>query len=115
MRRLTADSGTAPRTTSMRKRLLSAGMAAAIAAVSLTCVVARRTSTTAAETPSPAKAGSTPKTSWGKPDLQGIWSREVDISLERPTKYGNQEFFTDEERAELDRQIADIVNRESDE
>ena len=60
-----------------------------------------------------AKAGATPKTPWGKPDLQGIWSREVDIPLERPAKYANQEFFTDEERAELDRQIAGIINRDS--
>src|SRR5262249_34492572 len=50
-----------------------------------------------------------------KPDLQGIWSREFDIPLERPAKYASQEFFTDEQRAELDRLIADIVNRESDE
>ena len=99
----------------MNERLLPGGVATAIAAASLTCVVACRTSTTKLEAPSVAKAGPAPKTSWGKPDLQGIWSREFDIPLERPTKYANQEFFTDAERVELDHQIADIVNRESDE
>jgi hypothetical protein len=60
-----------------------------------------------------AAAGQGPKTPWGAPDLQGIWSRAVDIPLERPAKYANQEFFTDEQRAELDRLIADIVGRDS--
>src|SRR5256886_3606432 len=49
----------------------------------------------------------------GGPDLQGIWSRGVDIPLQRPTKYGDREFLTDAERAELDRRIADIVSRDS--
>src|SRR5262249_31475423 len=62
-----------------------------------------------------ARQGSTPKTSWGRPDLQGIWSRAFDIPLERPEQYANKEFFTDAERAELDRRIAAIVNGESDE
>jgi len=53
------------------------------------------------------------KTAWGEPDLQGIWSRDVDIPLERPARYANQEFFSDDERAELDRQIADIIRRDS--
>src|SRR5260370_26959031 len=53
------------------------------------------------------------KTPWGEPDLQGIWSRNVDIPLQRPTQYGDREFLTDAERAELDRRIADIVSRDS--
>jgi len=70
-------------------------------------------SRTTIETPAVAKTGSVPKTPWGTPDLQGIWSRDVDIPLERPAKYANQEFFTDAERAEIDRRISDIVNRDS--
>ena len=54
-----------------------------------------------------------PRTLWGEPDLQGIWSRDADIPLQRPAKYGDREFFTDEERAELDRRIADIVSRDT--
>ena len=60
-----------------------------------------------------AKTGSMPTTPWGEPDLQGIWSRDTDTPLQRPPRYGNREFFTDAERAELDRRIADIVSRDS--
>ena len=96
---------------SMRQRLLLAGTATTIAIVSLVFyVVASRTTI---ETPAVARTGSAPRTPWGAPDLQGIWSREVDIPLERPAKYANQEFFTDAQRAELDQQIADIINRDS--
>ncbi len=60
-----------------------------------------------------AKTGPALKTPWGEPDLQGIWSRDVDIPLQRPAKYGDREFLTDAERAELDRRIADIISRDS--
>jgi hypothetical protein len=99
----------------MSERLWPAGIAMAIATLVLVGAVACRRSTAAVGAPTDARHASTPKTTWGKPDLQGIWSREFDIPLERPAKYANQEFFTDAERAELDRRIADIVNGESDE
>jgi len=86
----------------------------AIATLSLVGAVACRRSTAAVGAPTDARHA-TPKTTWGTPDLQGIWSRAFDIPLERPAKYANQEFFTDAERAELDRRIAGIVNGESDE
>jgi hypothetical protein len=54
-----------------------------------------------------------PNTPWGEPDLQGIWTRDVDIPLERAARYANQEFFSDGERAELDRRIADIISRDT--
>src|SRR5262245_59947016 len=53
------------------------------------------------------------KTPWGEPDLQGIWTREVDIPLERPAKFANQEFFSDTERRNLEQQISDIIKRDS--
>src|SRR5262245_9269303 len=94
----------------MKERLRLAGLLPVIAIASLAIY-------TAAGHPalgtSAAASGSGPKTPWGAPDLQGIWSRAVDIPLERPAKYANQEFFTDEQRAELDRLIADIVGRDS--
>ena len=40
-------------------------------------------------------SGAAPKTPWGEPDLQGIWTEEFDTPLQRPAKFGNQEFFTD--------------------
>src|ERR1700686_5538853 len=44
-----------------------------------------------------------PKTPWGEPDLQGIWTAEFDTPLQRPAKYADQEFFTEAQRAELDK------------
>ena len=46
------------------------------------------------------------KTPWGEPDLQGIWTEEFDTPLQRPVRYGNQEFLTEAQRRELDRQRA---------
>ena len=58
------------------------------------------TTTTAPKTP----AAPSPKTPWGEPDLQGIWTYESQIPFERPAKYAGREFFTDAEIAELDKQ-----------
>ena len=44
------------------------------------------------------------KTPWGEPDLQGIWTDEFDTPLQRPVRFANQEFFTEAQRQELDRQ-----------
>src|SRR5439155_6275731 len=43
------------------------------------------------------------KTAWGDPDLEGIWTYDHQIPLQRPEKYAGKEFFTDAEIAELDR------------
>jgi len=43
------------------------------------------------------------KTPWGEPDLQGIWTDEFDTPLQRPARYGDQEFLTPAQREELDR------------
>ena len=52
-------------------------------------------------------------TSWGEPDLQGIWTTDYEIPLQRPARYADQEFFTEEERAELDRERARIIGLDS--
>jgi hypothetical protein len=62
-----------------------------------------------------ASPGPAPTTPWGEADLQGIWARETNEPLQRPAKYGDKEFLTDEERAALDQQITTIVGREADE
>jgi hypothetical protein len=65
---------------------------------------------------SPATSGKaaelTLTTPWGEPDLQGIWTDEADTPLQRPTKYANQEFFTAEQRAELDKARAALQGRD---
>jgi hypothetical protein len=52
------------------------------------------------------------RTPWGDPDLQGIWTNEFDIPLQRPARYGTKEFLTDEERAEIDKQRAALLGRD---
>src|SRR5499427_9909341 len=52
------------------------------------------------------------KTPWGEPDLQGIWTDETDTPLQRPARYANQEFFTEAQRAEIDRARSELLGRE---
>ena len=42
-----------------------------------------------------------PRTAWGDPDLQGVWSYASLTRLERPVELADREFFTPEEAAEL--------------
>src|SRR5262245_24600782 len=59
-----------------------------------------------------ADSGSAPRTAWGEPDLQGIWTDPYQTPLQRPAKFANKELFTDEERADLDKQRAAIPRRD---
>src|ERR1700674_3527242 len=52
------------------------------------------------------------KTAWGEPDLQGIWTDETDTPFQRSPKYANQEFFTEAQRAELDKARASLLGRD---
>src|SRR5262245_28787634 len=54
-------------------------------------------------------------TAWGEPNLQGLWTYDYEVPLQRPARYANREFFTDEERAELDKLRSGAISRESDE
>ncbi len=42
-----------------------------------------------------------PRTEWGQPDLQGVWNFSSDIPMQRPSQYGEREFLTQEEIAEV--------------
>ena len=44
-----------------------------------------------------------PRTSWGKPDLGGVWEYKTRTRLERPERYGDRAFLTEEEAAEIER------------
>src|SRR5882672_4249695 len=61
---------------------------------------------TRASAQAPASSDTALKTPWGEPDLQGIWTEEFDTPLQRPARFGNQEFFTEAQRRELDLQCA---------
>jgi hypothetical protein len=85
----------------MRDSLLSAAVTvgiAAAAAASLPINPAAAQASAGAATTSTAA----PKTPWGEPDLQGIWTDETATPLQRPAEYANQEFFTAAQRQQLD-------------
>ena len=42
-----------------------------------------------------------PKTEWDQPDLQGVWNFSSDIPMQRPSQYGEREYMTKEEIAEI--------------
>ena len=42
-----------------------------------------------------------PKTEWDQPDLQGVWNFSSDIPMQRPAQYGEREYMTEEEIAEI--------------
>jgi hypothetical protein len=95
----------------MCDRLLNAttmvgiAIAAGVIAVSVDRAAAQAPAASGA---APAQA---PKTPWGEPDLQGIWTDEFDTPFQRPAKYANQEFFTEAQRAELDRERSALLTR----
>jgi hypothetical protein len=99
----------------MRTRLLKS-LVAAIVTISV-LVLLKPTKVTTADH-APAASVTTPpaapvlKTPWGEPDLQGIWTGESDIPLQRPAKYTNQEFFTEEQRSELDKERSALLGRD---
>src|SRR5262245_11205426 len=93
----------------MRRRLLEViGVVAIVIAIAGLLVVSRGSlNGTAADA-----AGTSLKTAWNEPDLQGIWTDPYQTPLQRHAQWANKETFTDEERADLDRQRAGIPRRD---
>src|SRR2546423_7275161 len=85
--------------------IITAAIAAAVASAAISVSVIQ----TSAQAPS--VSGAALKTPWGEPDLQGIWTDEFDTPLQRPPRYANQEFFTEEQRADLDKSRSAILTR----
>ena len=79
----------------------SLGVTALIVLVLITMTHVTQTGTPAVQAVQ-AQDAATPRTPWGEPDLQGIWSVELLVPLERPDGTIT-EFYTEEQVAELDR------------
>jgi hypothetical protein len=60
-----------------------------------------------------AKPGPAPKTAWGDPDLQGLWTDDFNTPLQRPSQFKDKATFTDAERAEIDKQRAGLLGRDN--
>jgi len=52
------------------------------------------------------------RTSWGDPDLQGIWQDPTQTPLQRPAQYANREFLSDAEIKEIDAKREALDRRE---
>jgi hypothetical protein len=91
----------------MRDRFLRSMMTVAIAAAVVSAVISVSITGTSAQAP-----GLMLKTPWGEPDLQGIWTDETDTPLQRAPRYATQEFFTGDQRAELDKQRSALIGRD---
>src|SRR5947208_5076814 len=77
----------------------------AIAAAAVGIAISVSVTRTSAQAP-------TLKTAWGEPDLQGIWTDETDTPLQRSQRFGTQEFYTQAQREELDRQRSALIRRD---
>ena len=96
----------------MRQQFLAAMGALALVVALLQLAPVTFEGQTSRGTPPAANVGPAPKTPWGEPDLQGIWTYEFQVPFERNPKYANREFFTDEEIKEFDRQRAAQQSRD---
>jgi hypothetical protein len=87
---------------------------AAIVAAAVSSVMSLFITPLSAEGPvaSGSELTATPKTPWGEPDLQGIWTDETETPLQRAPKYASQEFFTEAQRQELDKERAALLGRD---
>jgi hypothetical protein len=56
----------------------------------------------ASAAPADSAAFTVPRTSWGDPDLQGVWDYRTITPLERRAELADREFYTDEEIAQLE-------------
>ena len=57
-----------------------------------------------------------PKTPWGAPDLQGVWTSDDlhDVPMQRPAKYGTRRFLTEQEWAAREKDVKDLLGSEND-
>ena len=89
----------------MRDRFSASIVTAAIAAITVGTVISVSGAQTTAQSPAL-------KTPWGEPDLQGIWTDETSTPLQRSARYANQEFFTEAQRAALDKERSALLGRD---
>jgi hypothetical protein len=75
---------------------------AATAGVGLSVALSRMPTAAAADKPS----FKVPRTSWGDPDLQGVWDYRTITPMERRPELGDREFYTDDEIAQLEGRAA---------
>ncbi|MEQ8313678.1 MAG: hypothetical protein RL839_11945 [Gammaproteobacteria bacterium] len=48
-----------------------------------------------------------PRNMWGQPDLQGVWNFSSNVPMQRPERFGDREFMTDDEIAAMRARLAE--------
>jgi hypothetical protein len=86
----------------------SGSMATVAIAAAASAVISVPIKSTQAQ--APASTGQALRTPWGEPDLQGIWTDEFDTPFQRPAKFANQEYFTEAQREELDKDRSSLLS-----
>lgn len=61
---------------------------------------------------SPVFSQNVPRTSWGHPDLQGVWSAATITPFQRPAEWAGKDFLSKEEAAEFERRTLETRNRD---
>src|SRR5262245_9730669 len=95
----------------MNKRFLLA-----VAGIVVVVVLSATGAPVAAQTPAPAKAAKpfvAPKTPWGHPDLQGVWTSDdmLSIPMERPEQFAGRAELADAEFADRSKRDQDALER----
>src|SRR5690349_13658915 len=93
-----------------RVAALSIAIFAAITGASVSTQA--QTIASAATAPSPYAV---PRTSWGDPDLQGVWDYRTITPMERRPELGDRAFYTEEEVAQLEGRAARRMDKPPDE
>jgi hypothetical protein len=86
-----------------------------VAAVAMFASISAFSTTGAAQQPTEqkpkapvkAKTWTPPRTPWGEPDLQGVYSNRTITPFERPQEFAGKETLSDAETAELERRVVD--------
>jgi hypothetical protein len=89
-----------------RRVLAAVAMLASIPAFS-TSGAAQQAAAQKPKAPVKARNWTPPRTPWGEPDLQGVYSNRTITPFERPQEFAGKETLTDAETAELERRVVD--------
>src|SRR2546423_2295662 len=94
----------------MRSYYSSSMVTVAFVAAAVSAAISVAVTQTSAQAPT--NTGAAMRTPWGEPDLQGIWTAEFDAPFQRPPRFANQEFFTEAQRQELDKERTALYSEE---
>jgi hypothetical protein len=96
----------------MRDRFSGSMITVAVVMAAVGAVISVCVTRTSAQAPAAFGTAPAPTTPWGEPDLQGIWTDESDAPLQRSPRFASQEFFTEAQRAELDKLRSALSSRD---